>query len=351
MADLAVHLNRERGTRFIDSVRRGRFTFALVISYTKTGTIPGITAAGASPQMTRFTSPADAEFLHYGSCICIDKIPCTPDGKPTPALVTKAALESASIPHFVVNAGSVIGPNMPYVHTGLGPGGDISQESAMTHEDVVRAVDYGRIVGRTLGSLTDCLVIGESIPGGTTTAMATLHGLGIDARVSSSMERNPLDLKNSVIQKAKARLRGREPFSVVCNMGDPMIPFVAGMLSTASTACKVLLAGGTQMAAVVAFARPLGYAPDSVAIGTTSYVIDDKSANLLETVQQIGDVPVITADPLLSESSIPGLAAFSRGHAKEGAGAGGSVISAMLKTGISASKLLAHIEGQYRSLT
>ena len=33
-----------------------------------------------------------------------------------------------------------------------------------------------------------------------------------------------------------------------------MIPFVAGMLKTASGVSKVMLAGGTQMASVLAFA-------------------------------------------------------------------------------------------------
>ena len=35
----------------------------------------------------------------------------TPDGKPTPGLLTKTALESASIPHLTINAGSKIPPN------------------------------------------------------------------------------------------------------------------------------------------------------------------------------------------------------------------------------------------------
>ena len=43
----------------------------------------------------------------------------TPDGKPTPALLTKVALESASIPHVVINAGSKINPQLPYIQTEL----------------------------------------------------------------------------------------------------------------------------------------------------------------------------------------------------------------------------------------
>ena len=46
-------------------------------------------------------------------------IPMTPDGKPTHALLTKAALESASIPQVIINAGSKIPPKLPYFQTGI----------------------------------------------------------------------------------------------------------------------------------------------------------------------------------------------------------------------------------------
>ena len=96
-------------------------------------------------------------------------------------------MESSSIPHFTINAGSKITPQLPFIETGLPFGKNISIEKSMTDSDVSHAVDYGRIVGRSLASLTDCLVIGECIPGGTTTALAVLKALGFDAKVSSSI--------------------------------------------------------------------------------------------------------------------------------------------------------------------
>ena len=349
--DLVIHLNSIAGKKFIDSVQKKRFSFALVISHTKTSEIPGISVAGANSEMMQFTPPADAEFLHYGSCLCIDQIPVTPEGIPTPALLTKVALESASIPNIVINAGSKILPKLPYIATDLPCGNNISIEPALSYEAVIHAVDFGRIVGRTLASLTDCLVIGESLPGGTTTALATLKGLGYDAKVSSSSAENPTDLKNSIVDKALLRLTDKEPFSIITNMGDPMIPFIAGMLSTASSVSKVLLAGGTQMAAVLAFAKTLGYDKDSLAIGTTSYVIDDTSANFLEIIKQIDDaIPVISVDPRLAESKIPGLKAFSKGFVKEGVGAGGCIISAILRAELNTNQLLQNIEGQYNDI-
>ena len=322
-----------------------------MLSYTETCEIPGITVAGANTDFIKFTPPADAEFLHYGYCKSIDIIPMTPDGKPTPALLTKASLESASIPQVIINAGSKISPKLPYFQTGITHGKNIAIEPAFEQSNVVQAIDYGRILGRTLASSTDCLIIGESVPGGTTTALAVLKSLGIDAHVSSSMPENPQSLKNGVVEKALARSDSKEPYDVIANAGDPMIPFVAGMLSTASKITNVILAGGTQMAAVLAIGKSLGYDQNKVALGTTSYIIDDKNANLLDTVKSISDIPVLSIDPKLNDSKFDGLRAYSKGFVKEGAGAGGSMISSILKTGISSKKLLELVDKEYTRIT
>jgi NaMN:DMB phosphoribosyltransferase len=159
MSDIEIHCNEEKGQKFIKSVERKHFLFSFVISYTETSEIPGITVAGADPNFIKFTPPADAEFLHYGFCKSIDVIPMTPDGKPTPALLTKTALQSASIPQVVINAGSKIPPKLPYFETSLPFGKNISVEPGLDKSSVVHAVDYGKIVGRILALCTDCLVI------------------------------------------------------------------------------------------------------------------------------------------------------------------------------------------------
>ena len=351
MSDIEIHCNEEKGQEFIKSIDRKHFLFSFVISYTETSEIPGITVAGADPDFIKFTPPADAEFLHYGFCKSIDVIPMTPDGKPTPALLTKTALESASIPQVVINAGSKITPKLPYFETGLPFGRNISVEPGLDKSSVVHAIDYGRIIGRALASCTDCLVIGESIPGGTTTALAVLKGLGVDARVSSSMPKNPQSLKTEIAERALKRSDSKEPYDVVANAGDPMIPLVAGMLSTASEITNVILAGGTQMAAVLALAKSTGYDKNRVAIGTTSYVIDDSSANFLETIKSISDIPVLSINPKLEDSKFDGLHAYSEGFVKEGVGAGGSMIASILKTGIDSKKLLELTDKEYSRVT
>jgi uncharacterized protein (TIGR00303 family) len=350
MENFELFGNIEQGKNFIESIKTGRFLFSFVISYTETCEIPGITFAGADKDSIQFTPPADSEYLHYGYCKTIDKIPMTPDGKPTPGLLTKTALESASIPHMTVNAGSKISPQLPFVDTGMTFGKNISTQDAMTDSQVSHAVDYGRIIGRSMASLTDCLIIGESIPGGTTTALAVLKALDFDAKVSSSIPNNPIELKNQIVNSALERIDSEHPYSIVAKVGDPMIPFVAGMLSSASSVSNVMLAGGTQMAAVLAFASKIGFNEEKTAIGTTSYITDDDSANFINLVKEIADIPAISVNPGLENSQYPGLKAFSEGFAKEGVGAGGSIISSMIKTGNNSTKFLEIAEKEYHRL-
>jgi uncharacterized protein (TIGR00303 family) len=229
-------------------------------------------------------------------------------------------------------------------------GQNILVESAMSDSQVSQAVDYGRMVGRTLASMTDCLVVGESIPGGTTTALAVLRGLGFKAKVSSSIPNNPIELKNQIVNTALERITSDNPYAIVSKVGDPMIAFVTGMLSSASEITKVMLAGGTQMAAVLAFASKIGFNEQNTAIGTTSYITDDESANFKSLVLEIADIPAIAVNPGLENSKFSGLKAFSQGFAKEGVGAGGSIIASMIKTGNNSTNFLTLAEKEYYRL-
>lgn len=311
--------------------------------------------AGANPELVKYTPPADAEFLYYGRCKCIKVVPATPDGKPTPALITRAALQEAEIPLLVVDAGAKIKPSIPYVSLGIEPGRNIANENAMDESNARKAFDHGVILGRQLAKMSDLVVIGESIPGGTTTALAVLNALGVDAKfkVSSSMPENPHDLKNKVVASAIKRAGIiHSLFATIAAFGDPMMPSVSGIASGVLDAGgKVMLAGGTQMSAVVAILWRLGKRIDRLCIGTTSYVAKDPSADLAGLVRAAHRVPILSCDLHLGESSKPGLQAFAKGFVKEGVGAGGASIAALLKSKgkITAHKLLRAIEKEYES--
>ena len=351
MYDIEILGNKQKGLEFIKEIEQKKFIFSLVISYTATSEIPGITMAGENPDLIKFTGPADAEFIHYGYCKSISVIPMTPDGKPSPALLTKTALEAASIPSIVINAGSKVSPKLPFIDMALDFGKNIGKEPALSVNEVGKAVEYGRIIGRFLGASADCVVVGESIPGGTTTALGVLEGFGIKGFVSSSMPHNPVAIKTQTVQDALKRLQSKDPFEIISQLGDPMIPTVAGIVSTASEISRVILAGGTQMAGVLAFAKSIGFEGKNTVLGTTSYVAKDNSANLLETVSQIMDIPILVVKLKLAESKYSGLRSYEEGFVKEGAGAGGASIACMLKTGINASALLDLTEKEYAKIT
>ena len=330
--DPVVFLGDEEGARAaLGALGPGsRFLFSLVISYTGTSETPGISAAGASPESMRLTPAADAEYIRLGRCESLGGLPMSPGGLPTPALLTRTALEAARIPSMTINAGAAAHPRVPYVETGLAHGEDIAQRPAMARESADAALARGREAGRHAAEISDCVIIGESVPGGTTTALGVMRGLGIGARVSSSMPENPVGLKERAVGAALARLGGGAgPRDVLCEAGDPMLGFVCAMAASASQDSRVLLAGGTQMMAAFLLARRLcDICEENVVVATTSYVARDPSANLAE-IAGSESVPVAYVDPRLELSGIAGLRAFAHGHAKEGAGAGGAIIAAV----------------------
>ncbi|PIN83748.1 MAG: phosphoribosyltransferase, partial [Nitrosopumilales archaeon CG11_big_fil_rev_8_21_14_0_20_33_24] len=82
----------------------------------------------------------------------------------------------------------------------------------------------------------------------------------------------------------------------------------------------------------------------------TSYISDDESANFKSLVSEISDIPAIAVNPGLVNSKFSGLKAFSQGFAKEGVGAGGSIIASMIKTGNNATNFLTLAEKEYHRL-
>lgn len=315
-----------------------RALFLLVIGNTKTAEIPGITVAGANAELIKYTPPADAELLYYGRCLSISSIPATPDGKPTPALITYTALRLTKIPLLVVDSGLMIKPKIPYISLDAPVGENIALSPAMKIEDVERVVRNGKILGEQLSKLVDLIIIGESIPAGTTTAGAVLKALGFEPKVSSSMPNNPIDLKLKVINEAVKRVKSKDPIEVIASVGDPVMAGVYGILS----GCKrALLAGGTQMIAIANLARNLDC---DFSIATTEFVAKDKNVDL-----SLAPCRVYVARIPLEKSKYPGLRAYAEGFVKEGVGAGGMSFVAY-SLGIKEDDFLKEIERDYERI-
>ncbi len=343
ITDVIQSLPAKGGANDLLSFKSNKTSFILAISYTETSTIPGLTVAGANTELLKYTPAADAEYIYYGGCKCINSIPATPDGKPTPAIISKTALDLSNIPISVVDSGSKIKPILPYVSIGSESGKNILQEQGLELENVIKNYDMGKLLGKELAKINETVIIGESIPGGTTTALGVMQALGIDGygMVSSSMPDNPNELKNKIVEKALSRSKikpgdcSNDPFRAISNLGDPLMPTVVGLAEEIiSNKKKIILAGGTQMCCILALLKSLNVRlKDTICIGTTSYIINDKKSDIVGLRNNISDdVPIFYIDLLLEKSTKKGLRSYSEGFVKEGAGAGGSSIAAFLNS-------------------
>jgi uncharacterized protein (TIGR00303 family) len=357
--DVLLAQNDFKGEDFIKELEGKTPLFVCTIATTETAKVQGISAAGENREFTDYTPPADAELLLLGKCKCINGVPVTPDGIPTPALITMSALRLANIPVLVANGGLKVKPQIPFLDLGGSPGKDIRTGNAV--DNVEEVIQRATLAGEHLAKTADYLVIGESVPGGTTTALGVLSAMGVTAegKVSSSMPENPHGLKNETVRAALAASGesfgslAKNPVQAISCLGDPMMPAFAGLAIGAAAQVPVLMAGGTQMTAVLAVINALN--PDvlcNVAIGTTRWVVNDSSSDICGIIAQIADVPVLAADIDFSPSRFSGLQAYEKGVVKEGVGAGGATIAAIAKSGGALTKdmLLKEIERNYSSL-
>lgn len=312
-------------------LRPRRPLFLCIISNTDTGKIPGLSAAGTTPELTDYTPGADAELVETNRIITMPELPEAPGGSPTPAIVTKAALNLTGIPSLFVASGLRMKPAVPFTELGGSAGSDIRKSPALPG---ARALyENAALLGKKLARLSDCVFIAESIAGGTTTALAVLRALGYEGNVSSSFQSNPTELKQKVVAQALNRAGIRDgglksdPMRAVEQVGDPMMPAALGLMKGLA-GCKVVLAGGTQMAAVLALGKALGIQGD-ISIATTKYIIEDKTASFKEIVQSVGR-PYYYSDPGLENSKIPPVQIYAQGYVKEGVGMGAASLLAGL---------------------
>jgi len=308
--------------------------YVCVLSNTKTSQIPGLSAAGKTAELTVYTPAGDSELMHTGNIISVPVLPMTPPyDTPTPAVITKSALNLTKTPHIFVNAGLMILPDnsIPMHSVNAETGEDITTGIAV--HDPKSIFENAKKIGYELAPTTDHPIIGESIPGGTTTAMGVLIALGYNARVSSSADINPVELKCQVVSDAMKKnnvivgsLRN-DPLRAVELLGDPMMPTVAGLIAgfkEYDPDMNIVMAGGTQMAAVYAVAKHMGVNLSNVDLATTRYVLDDETANFKDLSNDLGFKAYIS-DPGFGKSRLPGIQRYDTGTIKEGAGAGGAM--------------------------
>ncbi|MDR3076998.1 MAG: nicotinate-nucleotide--dimethylbenzimidazole phosphoribosyltransferase, partial [Synergistaceae bacterium] len=265
--------------------------FFLFISNTDLARVPGLSAAGANVDVLPLTAPADADVMRFGRPRSIDFFPLDPDGHPTPALVTRAAVLCADIPVCVARVGTLRPPAPPYVEFGVAQGCDPRMGAAVP--DAQKIFKDASFLARDFTRTTDRVMLAESVPGGTTTALLILRALGYDGMVSSAGPFNPTSLKERIWDEASARVgiktggMSEEPMRAITELGDPMQAAVLGFINGFEKKKKIALAGGTQMLAIAACLRAMGDRRE-ITVATTKYVLNDKTTSFSELAEKIG---------------------------------------------------------------
>jgi uncharacterized protein (TIGR00303 family) len=380
MPNTPIHIYTQtpQGEAWISKYRGSLPTFACVLGFTETALIPGISAAGLTPEDRKYTACADAEFLYYGATKQPKySLPPLTDGA-SPVLISRAVVEELKLPLYIFNAGLPQQPNLPAIDLGGTPALCLSTGKAMKLEVVQHLFEQGLIWGEKLAanSHRSYLILSECVVGGTTTALAILTGLGINAtgKVNSSHPVCNHSQKWEIVKKGLGKLRERSkgkvnkeevsslspssslPLELVAGVGDPMQIVVAGIAIAASRSCGVMLAGGTQMLAVYALARALvqtynlEWQPEKIVVGTTRWVAEDATGGTVELAQLIGDIPLIATQLHFHSSPYPQLRAYEQGFVKEGVGAGAACIAAYLSHNWQQEQLLNAIAAQMSSL-
>ncbi len=373
---LRIYTNITQGEAWVAKYKGKKTAFACVLGFTQTSLIPGISAAGRTPEDRKYTALADAEFLYYGA----DKkgqYPLPPlIAGASPVFITRAVVETLNIPVYLFNAGLLEPPTVPTIDLQGVPAKCLSQGAAMDFATIQRLLEQGMIWGERLSrnKQNEYLVIGECVVGGTTTALAILTGLGIPAQgmVNSSHPICNHAQKWEIVQAGLGRMGGWgdmgrggqgeiqnsvDPLRLVAAVGDPMQVAVAGMAIAASRHGGVMLAGGTQMLAVFALASAiaqfynLSWQPEEVVVGTTRWVAIDSTCKTTQLAQEIGKKSAIAPSLIATElcfdnSRYAQLQAYEQGFVKEGMGAGGACIAAYLSRNWQQHQFLEAIEAQ-----
>ncbi|MCC5635857.1 TIGR00303 family protein [Nostoc sp. CHAB 5844] len=367
---IRIYTQVEQGKAWISQYRGCLPVFACVLGFTETALIPGISAAGSTPEDRKYTACADAEFLYYGA-EHQPQYPLPPlMAGASPVLISRAVVEALKIPVYLFNAGLPQFPAVPAIDLGGLPARCLSTGKAMDAATVKHLLEQALIWGDRLAAEVgqSYVILSECVVGGTTTALAILTALGIDAvgKVNSSHPICNHQQKWQVVQAGLQKIpRNSDPLELMAAVGDPMQVVVAGMAIAASRRCGVMLAGGTQMLAVYALTTAISQAydlfwqPTQVIVGTTRWVAEDPTGGTVDLALHLDKstknqsiIPTLLSTQLsFANSRYPQLQAYEQGFVKEGVGAGAACIAAHLYQNWQEYQLLAAIEDQFERLS
>lgn len=362
-SDIKIYTEIEKGKQWLGKYSHCLPIFTCTLGFTNTALLERISTAGKTPESRLYTALADAEFLVNGvTSNPVFPLPPLAMGI-SPTFISRAVIERFNLPVYVFNSGLWCQPSVSVIDLGGKPANCVSTGKALPLSIVKhlhqQGLGWGELLAKQARSLSNIdnlnyIVFSECVVGGTTTALAVLTALGIDAqgKVNSSHPICNHQQKWDIVQQGLNNadvLIDRDPFEIIAALGDPMQIVVASMAISASQHTGVMLAGGTQMLAVFALIKALnqkydyGANLDNIIIGTTRWVAEDATGDTIGLSQTIGNISLCATDLNFSNAHYPSLQAFERGFVKEGVGAGGSAIASHL-LGINKEELLSMIE-------
>jgi uncharacterized protein (TIGR00303 family) len=326
---------------FIESLRGKEASFLLSLSNTATAEIEGITQAGIA-KMLHLTPTLDSEFISVGEVRSLESIATTPTGVPTPALITRAIhLLKPFREISFLDLGLRVKPKVDYfkLHSfDIAPSGSIAEGADIDAEAIFQK---GLYFGKTYQPEGDYVILAESVPSGTTTASATALALGYDAKdmFSSSFRDVPNFIREQTIEKALSHIEPEDDiFDRLSKVSDNMLIFNAGFILGLNGRVPLVLAGGTQMACLLLVVNKIlelmnGELDSSnLALCTTKWVYEDRNSDI-EALLKLLKFPINAYysqfDFSLSENAL--LKLYDSGEAKEGVGAGASLVYGVLK--------------------
>ena len=343
---------------FVNKVKGKKPLFVLILGATHTALIPGISAAGQNIEQLKLTPAQDADFLLLKKEEFKGQIPVSPKGIPSPVILSKALTDLLDLEINVIDAGTFVKPQGKHISLNMGPGKCLTTGNALGPIRTDFLFQKGEKLATNL-SHYPYIVLGECVPGGTTTALSVLCALGISAfdLVSSSFPEGNNLWKNQTVKDALLAngelftFIKKNPMKAVEFFGDPMQAFVCGFVKGAQKAnLPIMLAGGSQMLAIYYLAkRILEHDPHDTVVATTSWITNDKNAKT-KKLAELCSVPLISSNINFKESKQPGLYAYEEGHIKEGVGAGGLMVVADLYKNILQEDIVKEIEKVYSQL-
>ena len=343
---------------FIEYLRGKSASFLLALSNTKTINIEGITQAGVKGYI-HLTPTLDAEFVCLGEIRSLSDIPKTNKGVPTPALMTRAVHTLRPFKNIeILDLGLEVTPKIDYFKQhkfNIPPSDSIDKGANINAKEVFQK---GLEFGQNYTPNSDYIILAESVPSGTTTAYATAKALGyrVDGLFSSSFKSVPNSIKENTVEKALKNITLNDDiFDILGKVSDNMLIFNSGFILGLNGRVPLILAGGTQFAGVLLIVNKiLEYMQGemnskNLALITTKWVAEDENSNLKALLEMLNfNINSYYLDFDFSKATNPILKLYDKGEAKEGVGAGASLVYGALN-GITNKQIISKVEEFFKS--